>query len=65
MLRAAGLRAVYLDLPGLPEMAPRSLDAAEEEAAHLRPVRLVRGPVPERLARHRRATFCQHHPATV
>ena len=44
--QAAGLRAVYLDLPGLPEMAPRSLDAAEEEAAHLRPVRLVRGPVP-------------------
>jgi hypothetical protein len=44
--KAAGLRAVHLGLPGLPEAAPRSLDAAEEEAARLCPVRLVRGPVP-------------------
>jgi len=44
--QAAGLRAVQLGLPGLPEAAPRSLDAAEEEAARFCPVRLVRGPVP-------------------
>ncbi len=44
--QAAGLRAVQLGLPGLPQAAPRSLDAGEEEAAHLCPARLVRGPVP-------------------
>lgn len=45
--QAAGLRAVHLGLPGLPEAEPRGLDAAGEEAARLLcPVRLVRGPVP-------------------
>jgi aminopeptidase YwaD len=43
--QAAGLRAVHLGLAGLPEPAARSLDATEEEAARLCPVRLVRGPV--------------------
>ena len=44
--QAAGLRASHLGLPGLPEAEPRGLDAAEEAAAHLCPVRLARGPVP-------------------
>ena len=45
--QAAGLRAVQLGLPGLPEAEPLGLDAAGEEADRLLcPVRLVRGPVP-------------------
>jgi aminopeptidase YwaD len=44
--QAAGLRAVYLGLEGLPQSAPRSLDPGEEEAACLCPSRLIRGPVP-------------------
>jgi hypothetical protein len=44
--QAAGLRAVQLGLPGLPEAAPRSLDSDDQEAARWCPVRLVRGPVP-------------------
>lgn len=52
--QAAGLRAVHLGLPGLPEAGPRGLEAPGEEAARLLcPVRLVRGPVP--LDRYRAA----------
>jgi hypothetical protein len=44
--QAAGLRAVQLGLPDLPQAAPRPRSPADEEAARLCPARMVRGPVP-------------------
>lgn len=45
---AAGLCAVEMDLDGLPEPPPHTLDAEEQRAAELVPVRRVRGPIPLR-----------------